>query len=311
MDEMTEIAAGLEFPEGPIALLDGSVLVCEIRRGTLSWVTDSGNVAVAADLGGGPNGAAAGPDGAVYVCNDGGYDYEEVLGLRAPSHYLPADHSGGRIERVDLRTGEHSVLYTACDGHDLISPNDLVFDHDGGMWFTDHSRATERSRAHGGLYYATPHGSMVKEVAYPLDAPNGVGLSPDGSRVYVAETYTGRVWWWDIAGPGEVRPPDLPLLPHGGTFLAGLPGLQLFDSLAVEEGGNVVVATIGLEPGLTVISPAGDIVEKVPTPDPFTTNVCFGGDDRQTAYVTLSGTGRLVSMPWARPGLAPAFEPLV
>ena len=311
MDEVTEVASGLEFPEGPIAMADGSVVLCEIRRGTLSWVTGSGNIAVVANLGGGPNGAAAGPDGAVYVCNDGGYEYEELLGLQAPSSYLPADHSGGRIERVDLRTGEHTVLYTECDGNALVSPNDLVFDSNGGMWFTDHSRSTERGRAHGGLYYATPDGSLIREVAYPLEAPNGVGLSPDGSRVYVSETFTGRVWWWDVAGVGEVRPPDLPLFPHGGTFLAGLPDLQFFDSLAVEADGNVVVATIGLEPGLTVISPEGDIVEKVPTPDPFTTNICFGGVDRKTAYVTLSGTGRLVSMPWARAGLAPAFEPLV
>ena len=311
MEEMTEIASGLEFPEGPVALADGSVLCGEIGRGTLSWVTTEGHVAVVANLGGGPNGVAAGPDGAVYVCNDGGFGFGEMLGMRVPTPYFPSDHSGGRIERVDVRTGAHSTVYTECDGHPLHSPNDLVFDADGGMWFTDYSRWRERDRPHGGLYYARCDGSFIREVAYPLDSPNGIGLSPDGSRLYVAETYTGRVWWWDVTGPGAVAPPEVELMAHGGTLLAGLPGLQLFDSLAVEESGNVVVATIGLEPGLTVITPEGAILEKVSTPDPFTTNVCFGGPDRRTAYVTLSGSGRLIAMPWARPGLRLAFDPAV
>src|SRR5690606_24262662 len=143
------------------------------------------------------------------------------------------------------------------------------------------------------------------EVAYPLDAPNGVGLSPDGRRVYVAETFTGRVWWWEIAEPGVVqRAPDL--LGHGGTLLVGLPGLQLLDSLAVDGEGYVCVATIG-NGGITAIAPDGSRVEHVPLPDPLVTNLCFGGPDLRTVYATLSGTGRLVRLAWPRPGLALAY----
>jgi len=72
MNELKVIAEGLRFPEGPIAMADGSVLLVEIARGTLSRVRD-GRVEVVADLGGGPNGAAIGPDGACYVCNNGGF----------------------------------------------------------------------------------------------------------------------------------------------------------------------------------------------------------------------------------------------
>ena len=86
----------------------------------------------------------------------------------------------------------------------------------------------------------------------------------------------------------------------------GLPGFQLFDSLAVEEDGNVVVGTL-VNGGLTVIAPSGDVVEHVPFPDLLVTNVCFGGAGRRTAYVTCSGTGKLVSVPWPRPGLPLAF----
>ncbi len=59
--------------------------------------------------------------------------------------------------------------------------------------------------------------------------------------------------------------------------------------------------------GLTVIPPEGEPVEHVALPDPLVTNVCFGGDDLSTAFVTCSATGRLVSLPWPRPGLALAF----
>jgi len=138
---------------------------------------------------------------------------------------------------------------------------------------------------------------------YPLDAPNGVGLSPDGRRVYVAETHTGRVFYWDLSGPGEIAPHASP---NGGHLLAGLPGLQLLDSLAVDADGNVCVATL-VNGGITILSPDGSKQEHVPMPDPLTTNICFGGKDLRTAYITLSATGKLVATPWPTRGLALAF----
>ena len=185
-----------------------------------------------------------------------------------------------------------------------MGPNDLVFDTAGGMWFTDHGKIRARERDHGGVYYAAPDGSQIREVIYPIESPNGVGLSPDGDRLYVAETHTGRVYWWPVEGAGAVGKP-MPI-GHGVTLLAGLPGMQLLDSLAVDSAGNVVVGTL-VNGGLTVISPEGDPVEHVALPDLLVTNVCFGGDDLRTAFVTCSGTGKLVSFAWPRPGLRLAF----
>ncbi|MFM5949253.1 MAG: SMP-30/gluconolactonase/LRE family protein, partial [Novosphingobium sp.] len=75
-----------------------------------------------------------------------------------------------------------------------------------------------------------------------------------------------------------------------------------FDSLAMEASGNICVATIG-ECGISVISPEGELVEFVATDDIFTTNICFGGDDMQDAWITCSGSGRLMKTRWNRPGL--------
>ena len=301
---MRTIATGLQFPEGPIAMPDGSVLLVEIRRGTLSRVSPDGRITVVAECGGGPNGAAIGPDGACYVCNNGGFEWHDMSGIVVPGNQ-PADYIGGRIQRVDLATGKVTDLYTACDGRPLRGPNDLIFDRHGGFWFTDHGKMRERDRDRTGLFYARADGSLIREVVFPLDAPNGVGLSPDGAKVYVAETFTGRVWSWDVVGPGELTT-AMGFGPVGGQLLCGLPGFQLFDSLAVEGAGNICVATL-VNGGITVIAPHGEVLEHVPTGDPLTTNICFGGPDLRTAYVTCSGTGKLMVLEWPRPGLRLAY----
>ena len=183
--------------------------------------------------------------------------------------------------------------------HPLIGPNDLVFDAHGGMWFTDHGRQDGRIHHIGAIYYAQPDGSSIREVVFPSESPNGIGLSPDGTRLYAAETHTGRVYAWNVTGPGEV---ERNAVGATGALLCGLPGMQLFDSLGVDGDGNVVVATL-VTGALTVISPGGEVLDQVVLGDPMVTNVCFGGADLRTAYATLSATGRLVSLPWPRPGL--------
>lgn len=301
--EITELATGLEFPEGPIWMADGSIWLVEIKRGTLTRVDADGSVEVIADCGGGPNGAAVGPDGNIYVCNNGGFEWHEVNGLTLPGDE-PDGYRGGSIQRVDPTTGSVETLYASVDGHPLKGPNDLVFDETGGFWFTDHGKTRPRDRDRGGLYYARADGSEITEVVHPMSAPNGVGLSPEGDVLYVAETHEGRLYRWALDGPGSIAGYFGP--GHRGELLADPAGGPLFDSLAVDAAGNVCVATIR-NGGITVVSPDGAL-DHVALPDPLTTNICFGGADATTAFVTLSGTGRLVSIPWPRGGTPLAFD---
>jgi gluconolactonase len=297
-----ELATGLEFPEGPVVLADGSFLVVEIHRGTLTRVPPGGGTPeVVAELGGGPNGAAIGPDGAAYVVNNGGFVWSEFGGMTIPFDLEtmsnePPDFTGGWVDRVDLATGEHSVLYRECDGLDFRGPNDIVFDTTGGFWFTDFGKTRPRDADRGSLYYAQADGPSIAVAARGLYGPNGVGLSPDGMRVYVSESFSGRLLAWDLTGPGQVHSPM-------ATVVEATKGH--FDSLAVEADGAIVVAAIGQ--GLCVVQADGSGHEYVAMPDRFTTNVAFGGDDRRTAFVTLSGSGRLVAVDWPRPGLELAF----
>ena len=305
MADLTEITSGLRFPEGPIAMPDGSVVVVEMLGPRLTRVRPDGTKETIAEIPGGPNGAAVGPDGAFYLCNNGGcFTPLDLNGLLLPGPFDPDRYIGGRIQRVDPATGEVTDLYTEVGGNPLRAPNDLVFDHHGGMWFTDHGIRHGRSSDITGIYYAKADGSFAREVVFPTEAPNGIGLAPDGATVYWAETHTGRVLRRAITAPGEIE--VVSPFDFAATCLAGLPGLQLLDSLAVDGDGNVCVATL-LNGGISVISPKGEVIDFVATGDVMTTNICFGGPDLRTAYITLSGTGRLVSTPWARPGLKLAY----
>jgi len=301
MAAIREITRGLRFPEGPIAMPDGSVILVEIESGSLTRVAPDGSQSIIAQIGGGPNGAAIGPDGKCYICNNGGFKWHKEAGVVRP--ILQADdYSGGRIERVDLKTGKVELLYTGTAEIKLKGPNDIVFDAHGGFWFTDLGKTRRFDMDRGGVFYAKADGSLIEAAVYPLLTPNGIGLSPDGSRLYVAETQTGRLWAFELSGPGQIRRQPFPS-PNGGTLVAGLPGFQLFDSLAVDGAGNICVATL-MNGGITVISPDGTSIEHVPMPDIYTTNICFGGPGLRTAFITLSSSGRLVAMEWPRPGLA-------
>ena len=297
LTDVEVVAEGLAFPEGPVAMTDGSVVVVEIAGGALTRIDPDGTRSTIAHTGGGPNGAAIGPDGALYVCNNGG------LGALAPRR-------AAGIQRVDPVTGEVDVVYAACDGVPLGAPNDLVFEASGDFWFTD--------LALGAVFHAAADGSSIRRAASDLPEANGIGLSPDGSTVYVALTGRRQLVRRRIVGPGELESTpgyDIrALLARGGldpsSLVAGLPGAQELDSLAVEADGRICVATLVVG-AITVFSPDGS-TEQITLPealaDPVVTNLCFGGDDRRTVWITASSTGRLLKVRWPRPGLRLAFD---
>ena len=299
------VATGLEFPEGPVSLSDGSVLVVEIEGGRLLRIDpDDGEKDTVAHIGGGPNGAAIGPDGAVWICNNGG---------------IGSADAKGSIQRVDLKDGSVETVYTHCGDREIIAPNDLVFDSTGGFWFTDHGARGKRTAKYGGVFYASTDGNFISEQISSLDAPNGIGLSPDEQTLYYSETLTGRLFRRRISTPGCLEPTTgvgvwAPL--HGQEldpwiFVGGRADYGMFDSLAVEAGGNVCVGTL-LIPGISVFDPTAGDAHHLGLPaniaDLMITNICFGGDDLRTAYLTASQTGTLLRCRWPRPGLNLAFN---
>jgi len=291
---MEIFAEELGFPEGPVVMPDGDIVTVDVRGGRLMRISPNGTTSVLAEPGGGPNGAALGPDGALYVVNNGGFPWSERSGVIIPIDETggnkPEGFTGGWVDRIDAATGEITRLFDNLDGKRFLGPNDIVFDDEGGFWFTDLGKMGPNWMDRGGLYYAKYDGSGLRQIARGLTGPNGVGLSPDGSTLYVAETNTGRLLEWDVSAPGEVVGPQ--------RILVATP--NHFDSLAVEADGTVVVAAISH--GLCVVHLDGS-TEHIDVPDLMVTNVCFGGDDMRTAWITMSASGRLAQMQWPRPGL--------
>ena len=194
--------------------------------------------------------------------------------------------SSATCSACDPKTGETTLLYKEVNGHPLSAPNDLVFDKEGGFYFTDLGKRYPRHRDNGGVYYALPDGSKVVEIAYPILSPNGCGLSPDGKTLYVADTEGARLWAFEVQGPGKLKPKS-EFAPHSGQCIAGLSGNARFDSLKVMASGNITDRNAQHRLCHRDL-PGRQIVRAVKMPDVYPTNICFGGADMRTAYITLS-----------------------
>ena len=173
-----------------------------------------------------------------------------------------------------------------CAGFPFESPNDLALDQQGGLYFTDSVRHK------GQIFYIGPEGEE-KRVASDLDYPNGIVLSPDGHRLYVAESINNRILVADLADNGVLASPPcvfvelprnpLPLDRERMPHTANLP-----DGLAIDPEGRLWVAHYGMGV-LQVVDAHGKLIDSIPTGIPATSNLCFT-PDQKSIYVT-GGTG--------------------
>lgn len=311
MAELEIFAEDCGFPEGPVACSDGSVIFGELRSGRVIRAKPDGTKQVIAEAGGATAGLAVGPDGALYACNNGGFSW----GPYGPESNFPIgphpDYKSGCIQRIDVSTGKVEQLYDSCDGVKLAGPNDIMFDDKGGFWFTDLGVDTGTSELHGGLYYAKADGSSIRRIAYGLGL-NGVGISPDGKTVYAACSFGRNMLAFDATLP-KVDVPDFMAQapgvkaeqgrgPAAGRVVASFPGHQILDSLAMEADGTIAQAIVLGAMGIGRVNPETGAVRMVETEDFLTTNIAFGGADMQTAFITLSSSGRIGKMRWDAPG---------
>lgn len=334
------LSSDLGYPEGPIHCRDGSIILVEIKNEQLSIVPPQGGPArKIVAIPGGPNGAAVGADGNLLICNDGGFDWIPIPDATSPSIWVagnqPANYSGGKLQSYNVATGQLKELATDCCQREfppgnriadwapafkLAGLDDLVVDEVGGVWFTDYGKMRERDKDITGVYYLSPDRKTLTQKIYPLNNPNGIALSPDGTKLYVALTFERKVIYFDVPTPGVIKPNSVTGPGQGvidGSYLltANLPGQAVLDSMAVDEQGNVYVATMlpqGNNPftngGISIISPSGEL-EFVPLKlpgskfAPLPSNICFGGADMRTAYITCGGSGHLIKMPAQIPGL--------
>lgn len=293
------VTTGLLFPEGPVALADGSVIVVEVGAGRVTRVDGHGTKHVISECGGGPGGAAVGPDGNLYVCNNGGMRLTLTADGRTSTRgEADASYCGGWIDRIDMRTGATERVCESIDGIRLAGPNDIVFDADGGFWFSDFGKPIGATVERGGICYVSSDGVANRVVHGPR--VNGIALSPDGGTLYAAISHESLVVDFSVVGPGELSPVQHP----AGRPTAQFPTRHILDSMAMEANGRLCVATTFAQPGIGIVDPITGGISLLEVSDPMPTNICFGGIDLRDAWITLAGQGALARARWPRPGLA-------
>jgi gluconolactonase len=269
--KQTILAEGLDFPEGPVWLDPERVAFTQIRGQCIS-LYDRGKVSRVAHTGGGANGATLGPDGALYVANNGG------LSLGHEGRWLAPEPIPGRIQRVTL-AGEVRDVAVDLPGKAPNRPNDLCFGPDGLLYYTDPHNWEDLANLGVGRVARTTLDGHVELIAEVPGFPNGIAFGPD-DRLYIAQSVTQTILVMD-ARPGTVPTPFC-------TLPRGFP-----DGFCFDAAGRLYAAG-SLGDVLVVFEPDGrvrDTIEMGEGSEP--TNCCLG-DGR--LYVTLAGTGQLIAL---------------
>jgi gluconolactonase len=289
------VATGFAFPEGPCLDRAGVLHLVELPNHCVSRIVDGRRV-VLAELGGSPNGTAFGPDGGLYICNSGG-NWPPTPSTNGVAGF------GGETPSIQVvqPDGAHTTILTHIEGRRLNAPNDIFFDAKGGFYFSDPAWAARTpegvARAEhsppGDICYIAPDG-RASRVAGDLSFPNGLCVSPDGRSLIMAETGTGRVLGYAIGRNGALDSPNT---------LIELRLESGLDGTAFDAEGRLVIAGCGsgtiyvLAPDLTSVQ------HTLVCGDPALTNLCFGGEDFKTLFVTQGASGSVAAIRWPVPGM--------
>lgn len=289
MTAETVFAEGLLFPEGPVFDAAGNLYVVELAGARVTKFTPDGERSTLAEMGGSPNGLAFGADGDLFVCNGGG----RWAAAECTDHKPGPGDGPGLLQRLSL-DGKFETTVAEIDGVPLNSPNDICADADGNLWFTDPAWPDETGAAEpGSICFTTPDGDAVR-ANVGMVYPNGIGITPDGSTLVVAESGKARLLAFPILGPGKL----------GERSTWGYLGRGTVpDGFCFDSSGRVICAGHGTWK-LFVFPPGGGELERtIDMEDKDVTNACFGGPNFSTLYVTESDQGRIAMVEWERPGL--------
>jgi gluconolactonase len=262
------LISGYDSPEGPAFDRDGNLYFVNWLSSSIVRLTPDGVSSEFFNTSGIPAGLAFHRDGSLYVADEG----DDIHGV------------------LRVANGRATILVNEFVGQPLNGANDLVFDSNGVLYFSDPWRSSAENPI-GGFYRLFPDGRLER-IDHGLAFPNGVALSADGTAVYLAETYHNRILRFPIEPDGVGAREDF----------AFLPGEEGPDGMAFDEAGNLYVAHYG-GGKVAVFAPSGEMIEGIPVPGAKVTNVAFGGPDRRTLVITDVETASLYQTRVDVPGL--------
>jgi len=279
-------AAGICFLEGPAVDALGNVFFSDIQGSRILKMDASGTVTTFREDSGRTNGNTFDAQGRLISCEGA----ENGPGGRR------------RLVRTDMKTGHVEVLTERYEGKRYNSPNDVVVDPTGRIWFTDPLYAPDRSimeHGHEAVYRIDTNGKVARVITQPaIGRPNGLAVTPDGKTLYVIDSNyirpdaNRKIWAFDILPDGEVTKQRQVF-----DFGRGRGG----DGMRLDTQGNLWVAagisaprtaneSADVPTGVYVISPEGKLLGRIPIGEDVVTNLAFGGPDKKTLYVTSGKT---------------------
>jgi gluconolactonase len=280
-ETVTTVAARVALLEGPACDGAGNLFFSDIFGNRIYRMTPEGTVSVFRADSGRTNGNTFDARGRLISCEGA----EQGPGGRR------------RMVRTDVETGRVEVLTERFEGKHYNSPNDVIADARGRVWFTDPFYGDDRSALEMGceaVYRIDPDGSVTRVLTQPeVERPNGLALTPDGKTLYVVDSHgrpggSRKIWAFDVADDGRAGRRRMVF-----DFGRGRGG----DGLRLDERGNLWVAagimfprhsgeTADVPPGVYVLTPEGRLLGRIPIPEDLCTNLAFGGPGRRTLYVT-------------------------
>jgi gluconolactonase len=270
----------IAFTEGPAVDADGSVYFSDIWNSRIMKLAPDGSQSVFRADSGRTNGNTFDPLGRLVSCEG-----------------AEMGPGGGRkVVRTDLKTGEVSVLTERYEGVRYNSPNDVVADSRGRIYFTDpcYGDRSLMEMELEGVYRIDPNGSVTRILQQPdVQRPNGIAITPDDRTLYLVDSDPNvggnrKIWAFDLSENGTVSNRRLVY-----DFAPGRGG----DGMRLDMEGNLWIAaginrprhqgeTTDNPAGVYVVSPAGKLLGCIPVPEDLITNLAFGGPGKKTLYVT-------------------------
>ncbi|MGH2614034.1 MAG: SMP-30/gluconolactonase/LRE family protein [Thermomicrobiales bacterium] len=264
------LISGYDSLEGPAFDRDGNLFFVNWLSSSIQRLTPDGVATEFFNTGGIPAGLAFHSDGSLYVADEG----DDIHGV------------------LRIAAGQATILVNEYEGQPLNGANDLVFDRDGVLYFSDPWRSSLENPV-GGFYRLFPDGALER-IDHGLAFPNGVALSAAGDAVLLAETQRHRILCYSIASDGGIGARE---------EFAALPGGEGPDGMAFDEAGNLYIAHYG-GGKVAVFDSSGDLVDEIRVPGAQVTNVAFGGPGRRTLVITDVETGSIYQTRVDVPGLA-------
>lgn len=261
--KLQKLAVGFSFTEGPAADAKGNVYFTDQPNDRIVQWSADGTLSIFMQPSGRANGLSFDRDGNLWACADG----QNQLWCITPKK--------GGDEAGNVRV----VLKGDPDNKLLNGPNDVwIRPNGGGLFFTDplykrpYWKRDPAMQPKGQfVYYVTPDRKTLRPVVTDLKQPNGIIGTPDGKTLYIADIGDNKTYAYDIGTDGTLTNKRL-------FYALGS------DGMTIDDAGNVYLTG----KGVTVIDKTGKLVENIAVPEPWTANVCFGGKDGKTLFITAS-----------------------